>query len=284
MTLAHWVCASCGGWQEDFARPAACFVCSDVRNALPEDGYVFTTADAMREREERSALAMVWRQVDEGIVMFSNEPAVGIGSRGYLLLRPGGNVGFEAASWYTEEALAYIASVGGIATLSCSHPHGMGALWQLQRRFSPEVVMQRDAVRFTKAFAVDYVYDDGLVLDEGLSLHLVGGHYEGQAVLHHAERRALFCGDALKFETDERGAITGLSCHKAFHKRIPLSHEELRTYRRVIGALDFDQAFSPFGHGPGITTADAVRLYDQQLASRRTSVAPFPLSRPRTTS
>ena len=47
MTLAHWVCASCGGWQEDFARPAACFVCSDVRNALPQDGYVFTTADAI---------------------------------------------------------------------------------------------------------------------------------------------------------------------------------------------------------------------------------------------
>ena len=282
MTLTHWVCASCGGWQEDFARPSACFVCSDVRNALPADGYAFATADEVREREERSELKTVWRHVDEDIVMFSNAPAVGIGSSGYVLVRPGGNVGFEAASWYTEEALAFIASIGGIATLSCSHPHGMGALWQLQRHFSPEVVMQRDAVRFTKAFAVDFVYDDVLDLGEGLSLHLVGGHDEGQAVLHDAKRRALFCGDALKFETGEHGAITGLSCHKAFHKRIPLSHEELRTYRRVIGALDFAQAFSPFAHGPGITTHDAVRLYDEQLASRRTSVASFPLSRPRT--
>ncbi len=284
MTLAHWLCDNCGGWQEHFASPPACFVCSDVRNALPEDGYRFATAGEMREREERAAVRTVWRHVDEDLVMFSNEPALGIGSSGYLLVRPGGNVGFEAASWYTAEALAFIGSLGGIATLSCSHPHGMGALWQLQRHFSPEVVMQRDAVRFTKAFAVDFVYDDVLLLGEGLTLHLVGGHYEGQAVLHDARHRALFCGDALKFETGEHGAITGLSCHKAFHKRIPLSHEELRTYRRVIGALDFTQAFSPFAHGPGIATGDAVRLYDEQLARPRTSVAPFPLSRPRSPS
>ena len=63
--------------------------------------------------------------------------------------------------------------------------------------------------------------------------------------------------------------MVGLSCHKAFHKRIPLSHGELRFYLHVIGALDFNQAFSPFEHGPGVTTAKVVHFYTEQLSRPR---------------
>ena len=277
MTLAHFMCTHCGAWHEWFAAPPACFVCSDVRNALPADGFVFDREGDLAGRSARRELATTWRYVDEDIVMFSNAPALGIGSSGYVIVRPEGNIGFEAAAWYTDEALAFLASIGGLASLSCSHPHGMGALWQLQRRFDPEVVVHRDAVRFTKAFEVDFTFDDTLDIGDGLTLYHVGGHYEGQAVLHDRRRRALFCGDALKFEWNDEGAMMGLSCHKAFSKHIPLSHGELREYLRVIGALDFDQAFSPFEHGPGVTTAEVVQFYTVQLSRPRptTSAIPF---------
>lgn len=278
MPLHHYCCSDCGAWQEYFATPPFCFVCCDVRNALPADGWRFVSARQMREREERGEATTHWEWVNEDIVKFMNQPLIGIGSCGYLIVRPQGNVAFEAAAWYSQEALDFIASLGGIATLSCSHPHGMGALWQLQERFSPEVAIQRDGVQYTKAFRVTVAYDLTLELDDELSLHLVGGHYEGHAVLHDRKRKALFCGDALKFETNAEGATTHLSCHKAFHKRIPLSHDEIRTYRRVIGALHFTQAFTPFEHAPRITTADAVALFDYQLASRRTSTQPIRLN------
>ena len=269
--LSHYSCTNCGAWHQHFATPPACFVCSDVRNALPEDGWNFLSAGQMRDREEISELTMTWRQVTDDIWMYTNNPLVGIGSSGYVIVRPEGNVAFEAAGWYTQAALAHIESIGGIATLTCSHPHGMGALWQLQNKFSPEVVMQKEGVRFTKAFDVHFPWDETLQLDEEISLHHVGGHYEGHNVLYYRKEKALFCGDALKFDTDERGDVHGISCHKAFHKQIPLSHDELRTYKRVIGALDFTQAFTPFEHGRGVTTGDAVQLFDEQLALRRTN-------------
>ena len=278
MTLAHYMCTHCGGWQEYFATPPSCFVCSDVRNALPEDGYTFQTEPELRAR----GLETHWRYVAPTIVQLWTTPQLGIGSCGYVVLREEGNVGFEAASFYTDAALSFLESMGGLRTLSCSHPHGMGALWQLQRAFDPEVVVHRDAVRFTKAFEVDVTFDDTWTLAEGCTLHHVGGHYEGQAVLHAERERALFCGDALKFEHGAHGSLVGLSCHKAFHKRIPLSHEELRTHRHVIGALAFEQAFSPFDHGPGVSTADAVHLYDTQLARFRPTTSMIPFDPPRT--
>ena len=64
-------------------------------------------------------------------------------------------------------------------------------------------------------------------------------------MLHDARRRALFCGDALKFEWSEEGRLIGLSCHKAFHKHIPLSPGEIRRYGEVLGALDFTLGYPP---------------------------------------
>ncbi len=277
MPLTHYSCTNCGAWHQYFATPPACFVCSDVRNALPEDGWNFLSAGQMRDREESGELKMTWKQVTDDVWMYTNSPLIGIGSSGFLVRRPEGNMAFEAAGWYTQPAIEHIRSLGGIATLSCSHPHGMGALWQLQKEFSPEVVMQKEGVRYTKAFDVHFPWDERLDLDEELSLHHVGGHYEGHNVLYYRREKALFCGDALKFDTDAQGTVHGLSCHKAFHKQIPLSHNEIRKYRDVFSTLDFTQAFTPFEHGPGVTTADALRLFDEQLSARRTSARAMPM-------
>ena len=92
------------------------------------------------------------------------------------------------------------------------------------------------------------------------------GHYDGHAVLHDAERRALFAGDALKVDFDADGTAARISCHKAYHKQIPLSRDEARRYRDVIARLDFDKVFTPFEYAPDTTTAAAVALLDEVIA------------------
>lgn len=262
MPLTPFMCANCGSWQKYFATPPDCPVCSDVRNALPEDGWEFKTP-----AEVDLLVSTTWHQPTPGIVMFQNRPTVGIGPCGYLILHPEGNIAFEAAGWYSADALAHIQSLGGIRFLSASHPHGFGALWQLQDRFHPpHMVMQREAVRFTKAFRVNYPFDDECELMSGATLHYVGGHYEGQSVLYHEPTGSLFAGDSLKFELDAQGHATGVSCHKAFHNQIPLSHAEVRKYREVLGRLPFRQVFTPFEHVPHATREDAMRLFDAHLA------------------
>ena len=114
-----------------------------------------------------------------------------------------------------------------------------------------------------------------LAIDEAATLYHVGGHYEGQSVLYYEPRRILFCGDALKFDVDAVGKTVAVSCHKAFHKQIPLSKMEIENYLRVIGNLDFRQACTPFEHAPDVSAAVARRLFETQLASHRTTAAPL---------
>ena len=260
MPLSLYACSNCGHWQRYFAVPPGCPVCADVRNDLPEDGWAFVTPEQLAPR-----LEWHWREVVPGIHEFWTTPRFGLDSHGWLLTHPEGNVAFEAAPLYSEAALAQIERLGGIRWLAASHPHGYGALWQLQERFRPELLLQRLDLAWSKAFRVTLPWDERLEICPGLVLHHTGGHYEGHAVLHDATRRALFAGDALKIDFDAGGVASGISCHKAYHKQIPLSRAETERYRAVIGNLDFIQVFTPFEHAAGITTAAARALFDRVI-------------------
>jgi hypothetical protein len=233
----------------------------DVRNGLPAHGWEFRSAAQVSE-----LLTTEWDEALPGVLGFRATPAFGLGSVGWVLRRPEGNVAFEAAPWYSRRALEYLASLGGLQVASASHPHGFGALWQLQERFDPVLVLHRDAVPYTKAFQVRWPVDDEHTLAPELTLHPVGGHYEGHCVLYDARTRSLFCGDVLKVDLDARGRPLGLSCHKGFHAAIPLSHGELRRYRAVLARLPFENVFTPFEHARGVTRAHALALFDRLLS------------------
>lgn len=261
MPLTFYVCDNCGFWQQHFAVPPDCPVCSDVRHSLPPDGFRFLDSDEVaRERD------CLWEQTDEGVFAFRNRPGIGIAPRGYLILHPAGNIAFEVTGFYTEAALEFIAARGGVRFLSASHPHAYGAAWQLQRRFDPETIIHTADLRWTNSFRVTHPMDERLELHPGCTLHHTGGHFDGHTVLHLAARKILFAGDALKFHLDETPA--GISCHKAFNRKIPLSHAEVKRYAEVIGGLDFAETYTTFEHSPRADCQAARRLFERQLGGR----------------
>ncbi len=261
MPLSHFACANCGFWQLHFAPPD-CPVCNDVRNDLPEDGWHFLPEAAVRDSHSGA-----FAEVADGLWAFTTAPQLGLGGTGWLIVREEGNIAFEAAPYYSAEMLAKIIDLGGIAALASSHPHGYGALFQLQREFAPKVLaIHRDDLNYTKAFRVTAPYDETLELAPGYTLHHVGGHYAGQAALHDALAGRLFCGDMFKIDQDAAGRSTHVSSHKAFHKDIPLTHAELRRYREVIAPLDFGAVLTPFEYAPEIGHDRAVAVLDEALS------------------
>ena len=60
MALRPYSCGNCGHWQRWFAPPPSCPVCTDVRNALPEDGWDFAT-DTTRRRRAAGGPIRAWR-------------------------------------------------------------------------------------------------------------------------------------------------------------------------------------------------------------------------------
>ena len=261
MPLSPFACSNCGHWQFYFASPPDCPICSDVRNDLPDDGWDFRTPADLAP-----VLAHHRREVVPGLWEFWTTPRFGLDSHGWLLLEAGGNVAFEAAPFYDDASLDAIAELGGITTLAASHPHGYGALWQLQHRFSPELLIQKEDLQWTKAFRVTRPWDERHEIRPGLVLHHTSGHYEGHSILHDARRGAVFVGDALKLDFDADGTAQRISCHKAYHKQIPLSPDEARRYRAVFASIEFDTVFTPFDHAADVPKAAVLELLDRMIA------------------
>ena len=263
--MPHYVCENCGFWQRYFAPgPPDCPVCRDYRHPLPPTGWQFSTPADVGGR-----LTVQWAEVLPGIWQFWNEPQVGIGPRGYLIVdAEHGNVTFEGAGYYNAAALNFIRSLGGIRYLSASHCHVFGALWQLVEAFMPEVVMQQDELPFCQAFRVSWPYEDRAELHPGAVLYHTGRHTPGHAVLHLPQRRLLCCGDALKFKLNEEGHATHISTHRAYDAHIPLSHGDVRHYQSVLLPLDFDGVLTPWEPVARGGKAAAAQLFAAQLAGR----------------
>jgi glyoxylase-like metal-dependent hydrolase (beta-lactamase superfamily II) len=262
MALTPFVCGNCGFWQIHFAAPRGCPVCEDVRHTPPPDGYRFLTP-----AEANVAVRCRWQEIVPGVVMLANDPPLGLGVAGWLLRHPEGNLLFESPAWLNDAALDQIESLGGVHFAAASHPHAYGALWRVQERFAPELLVQREDLGWTQTLRVGWPFDNEIELLPGLRLIHTGGHFAGHAVLHDAARQALFAGDAVKVHF-AAGRPAGLSCHKGFNRQIPLSHAELRRYRDVLAPLRFTAVFTSFEHGCGVGRDAVLRLLDARLAGR----------------
>lgn len=265
--LPAYVCTNCGFWQKRFGRPFSCPVCEDFRHVLPAGGF-----EMLDLEEALRGARCTWEEVEAGVWRYGLAEPLGISPNGYVVVRPGGNVAFEAPPLLDEGALEHIASLGGVAYASASHPHTYGALWQIAERFGPGVAIQRGDLGWARAFGVTLPFDDRLDLPGGLTLLHTGGHFDGHSVLHDGANGRLFIGDAVKLELDAADpagrTADGISTHKAFVRRIPLTPEEARGYREVFAALEFDQTFTPFEPCTNVGRAEVLALLDAQLENR----------------
>jgi hypothetical protein len=269
--MNYYLCAHCGFWQHAFAPPLGCPICSDVRHTLPPEGYRFLAPDQAAQATHCS-----WEEVAPSVLRLANEPTIGIGTCAYLIERPEGNILFEGLAWYDDALLAEIDGRGGVRWASASHPHAYGALWRIQERWECEVAMACADLNWTQAFRVTWPFDERLELAPGLTLLRTGGHFAGHTVLYHGAAQLLFAGDALKIHWDD-GRATGLSCHKAFNRQIPLSHDEMQRYREVMQPLAFTGLLTSFDYHLGLGHNAAMRLFETRLADRP-SCAPIALS------
>ena len=67
------------------------------------------------------------------------------------------------------------------------------------------------------------------------------------------------------------GRPRAISCHKGYHYEIPLSHGEIRRYRRVFAELPFEHVFTPFEYAAGVTRDHALALFDRLLSGPPTA-------------
>jgi len=258
--VKRWVCTNCGFWQSNFSTPTSCPVCRDFRHTPPDDGWHFLDL-----AQAQTVAKTTWRE-DAGVWIFGSSPKWGIGPSGYFLPRSSGNIFFESCPFYSLDALDFLEKRGGVSYFAASHPHSYGGGWQLQERFSPRVAFQLEDLAWTNEFSTDCPFNEELNLGDGARLIHTGGHFAGHSILHLANEKILFAGDMLKFHFDESGGCNGISTHKGFNRRIPMTHAEIRRYRETLENLDFERIYTTFERGPDGSKSWALKLFDEQLS------------------
>jgi hypothetical protein len=104
-------------------------------------------------------------------------------------------------------------------------------------------------------------------LAPGLTLHQLGGHFEGSCVMHWAAgaggRGVLLASDTIQTNPD-RATVTFM---RSFPNRIPLSPAVVRRLAGAVDGLAFDRLYDNFGGAIDSDAAGAVRRSTDRYAA-----------------
>ncbi len=265
LDLPAFFCDNCGFWQRNFAEPISCPLCIDARHVLPQSGV----AVPHRARLPLRSTPAIGTRSKPAFGGSSTTPSSGIGSSGYLIQTPDGNLAFEGCAVYSDAALDRSRTSAASRCWRRRTPIRMARSGSCRTASIPSSRCTPATSPGRPRSASAGRSTIGWKPIPGLELHLTAGHFAGHTVLYDRTRRILFCGDALKFELDPanpRRAVT-ISAHKAFVRGIPLTPGELRRYRSVFAALDFRQTWTPFEQASNSGRREALALIDSMLST-----------------
>lgn len=264
------VCATCGAWFPDGPPPAACPICEDERQWVPEDGQRWTTAEGLAATHRADV-----REIEPGLVGIGLEPAFAIGQRLLLVESPAGNIVWDMIPAVTDDAVAAVKARGPVQAIAISHPHYYSAMsaWSEALGNVPILLHAADREHVTRpCAAVEHWQGDELALPGGITLLRLGGHFAGATVLHWADgaegRGALLSGDVVMVVGDK----TMVSFMWSYPNLIPLPAREVERIGAALELWQFDRIYGAWWERVVRTGGkDAVRrgvaLYMQALAS-----------------
>jgi hypothetical protein len=150
-----------------------------------------------------------------------------------------------------EDTAEHIRALGGLVAITASHPHfytGM-AEWSEVLGDVPILLPEADAKYATRPGPNVRTWSgDVLEILPGVTLHRLGGHFEGSSVLEWkagAEGRgAIFVGDTMQVAADPHW----VSFMRSYPNMIPLSARTVRTIAERAAGLQFDRLYGGWWH------------------------------------
>jgi Metallo-beta-lactamase superfamily. len=181
-----YICITCGTqFPESAEPPAACAICEDERQYVPEAGQRWTTLDELRASHRAEV-----REELPGLLGIGCEPSFAIGQRALLV----DQVLWDCQALLNDEIAE---AVGRVDAIAISHPHYYTTMVEWARRFGCPIYIHADDRKWVMRADDAIVFWEGEEheLKPGLTLVRLGGHFPGGQVLHWQKGDALLTGD-----------------------------------------------------------------------------------------
>ena len=241
-----WICATCAGETAELPEPPeTCAVCEDERQWVPADGQQWTTLEKLRADGTRITMF----EVEPELWGLRAEPQVGIGQQTMVVRTPEGTLLFDCVGYIDDEAVDRVRELGPTLAVAASHPHMYGVQTEWARALGdvPVLIAERDREWVRRTDPLVELYDERREVAPGLTLHRVGGHFRGQAVVEWAAgndgRGVLLAADAV-FPNPDRRTVSFL---RSYPNRLPLSGNVVQRIATQLEGLHFDRLYNNFG-------------------------------------
>ena len=239
------ICATCAV-EYDEPTPADCPICSDERQYLPATGQRWTTLSELAVAGQQ----LTWIDNEPGLTGVGTHPSVGIGQTMQVLETPTGSIIWDPIGYVDDAACARVLASGPVTAIASSHPHMFGVQVEWSRRLGNPPVLVADADREwlgRKDPAVEF-WSGSREITKGVTLHQVGGHFQGSSVLHWdagaGGNGVLLTGDSVFPNPDHRS----VGFMRSYPNHIPLSGAVVERIVTQLEPLRYDRIYGNFNN------------------------------------
>ena len=241
--MYHFICETCGvQYQETSHSPESCSICTDERQFVNPEGQSWTTLDSLIE-SRHYANQLIFEE--EGLYSITTTPSFAIGQTAYLVQNRGFNLLWDCITYLDEDTVSEINRLGGIDAIALSHPHYYSTQVEWAEKFDAVIyIHENDREWVTRpSDRIKFWSGDFLKLDEGLTLHRLGGHFNGGSVLHwEKEQGVLLTGDIIQVVADRQW----VSFMYSYPNLIPLPAAQVKEMAGKVSKLQFERLYNAF--------------------------------------
>ena len=244
--MNHFICNTCGVQYPHSAHaPETCPICADERQYIHPDGQSWTTLQQLVDSGKYENTIV---QEEEGLYSLTTTPSFAIGQTAYLVQNEGFNLLWDCITYLDEKTENKIHSLGGIDAIALSHPHYYSTQVEWAERFGASIYIHEADRQWVTRHSDRIIFwsGDSLELDGGVTLHRLGGHFNGGSVLHWEndvnKEGVLLTGDIIQIVADRQW----VSFMYSYPNLIPLPANKVQEMASKVSVLNFDRLYNAF--------------------------------------
>lgn len=251
--MNHFICETCGvQFGQSCTEPGQCPICNEERQYVNPNGQSWTTLEKMKSEGYTNMI----RSEENGLYSIKTSPEFGIGQTAYLIQSGGFGLLWDCITFIDRNTVDRVKELGGIQAIALSHPHYYSAQAEWAEAFDVPIYIHEDDKEWVMRQSDRIIYWSGesLELHKGITIHRLGGHFKGGAVLEWQEgndqKGILLSGDIIQVAADRRW----VSFMYSYPNLIPLPAEKVREMAGIVQTMKFDRLYNAFHR---IVKADA---------------------------